>query len=1265
MAGSTHETDAINFSEQMIKTLRSPRGARYVMHHNHPGGRSLSVMDLATLAALPGIRNIVAHGTQDRTYSASLTAEMQEQRAEMGNAFPNRLRTVADMVDDRLYPVVNKFVKDGQLTAERAELVHTDLRGRALHEAGVIEYQTTFAETDAAWYREARAAAVQGAIDGRKTFFPDSPLRRDDRRSADLRRPQELGKVLARSGKDTQRRGDDQVRAPPSRKDDRVEEGRGLREESGLKFDDPATQAAWERGRKGFKGEEPPMVTRIGEYIRYFGSLWVRAYKHLPRTPQFADAHAYLRQVSAAPTVATEEVVRYLHDLTRGLNEADLQIFTKKIVMDDLQHDVANGLEIPIFRDYDDFTKEYGKIEAAMKDRPDLMKRVHKRRRYVRNVAKQMVEAGMLKETDAANPTYFHHAVLDYAPASKAFGGGKKLKKPTLYRRAGTKLDINTKLVEAESEWLFRALTGVATMKAIDKIGGRYDRSKEIKERIRATNKAGVDGLLERELGMARQTVRAPEGVPLSDLSAEQLIQIRDARPIHTKLQEYKRNVANGMRSLREDTSLRASAVPKHLREALAAIQDRNPDGTGEISFELVAWIAQNLDTPGAAGAATVMKNVASRRQFLKDTVGDSYMQPQDLDGAIKAFGMEGQTTWQPDEGRLMFMAKTIPEHVMQRFTEHLANNMGEQSSHFTNEEMAALLATVKDQYILGGKKPQMVLPQELVSTIEEMGGGVEIGPINQIFSRVVRLHKMWLLVSPRSWFRYNLQNITSDIDAALATFPSSLRLKKYMGPAIRELWDVQIKRGEPSAAYLEAAERGVFDAGWSINEVYEAEANIGDVMNTRNFTEKNMRRVWRFFSRSTTFRENWLRYSMYMALRDKIMAAEGQNPDAAPDIIMPMVGYGGAKAEIVDATKDPLDRAALIARESIGDYGEISVAGEYLRGRWLWFWSWQEINFKRYFRLGQNIWLTQRGFGRAQALSGLGAKIGIRSAMWMAFRAGIFFGAVQIWNHMLFPEEEDELSEEDRLRLHIILGRAPDGKVVSLKMPGALSDFLGVFGYEDIAQYVSAVQSGRGNVGDLLETIALSPINRVVGGVTPILKVPMEVMTGQTTMPRFWEMRGLKDPWRHAFRTFKLEHEYDAILGRPTRGYADSWIEAIVTRRDPGENAYHFVRGLGYDWNETVKGSSYQGGAFNERSRNLYYYRKSIQVGDKDAAAHFRKRLREIGVKGEAMRSSLRNMHPLGMLAKRDKRRFLKTLTAEERRRFKRAVGWYNQTFR
>jgi hypothetical protein len=61
-----------------------------------------------------------------------------------------------------------------------------------------------------------------------------------------------------------------------------------------------------------------------------------------------------------------------------------------------------------------------------------------------------------------------------------------------------------------------------------------------------------------------------------------------------------------------------------------------------------------------------------------------------------------------------------------------------------------------------------------------------------------------------------------------------------------------------------------------------------------------------------------------------------------------------------------------------------------------------------------------------------------------LVIKANLLFGAVMLWNMLMFPDEEDELGDAGRRQLHIILGRRDDGTTITLRFQGALSDALG-----------------------------------------------------------------------------------------------------------------------------------------------------------------------------------------------------------------------------
>ena len=131
------------------------------------------------------------------------------------------------------------------------------------------------------------------------------------------------------------------------------------------------------------------------------------------------------------------------------------------------------------------------------------------------------------------------------------------------------------------------------------------------------------------------------------------------------------------------------------------------------------------------------------------------------------------------------------------------------------------------------------------------------------------------------------------------------------------------------------------------------------------------------------------------------------------------------------------------MARDALGDYGNVSATGTWARHRLIPFVSWMETNTVRYFHLSKNAYLHARDVNAAE-----GVAAGALTAASMFARIGIFYGAVQLWNNLFFGDEEDELSTEERIRLHLHVGRW-GGQINTIKFQGALSDFLGWFGWK------------------------------------------------------------------------------------------------------------------------------------------------------------------------------------------------------------------------
>ena len=126
------------------------------------------------------------------------------------------------------------------------------------------------------------------------------------------------------------------------------------------------------------------------------------------------------------------------------------------------------------------------------------------------------------------------------------------------------------------------------------------------------------------------------------------------------------------------------------------------------------------------------------------------------------------------------------------------------------------------------------------------------------------------------------------------------------------------------------------------------------------NAPRKAMKAYWETVVNFTVYREAMFRYAAYLYYKG-IFTSGGAE-------------YGASKKSEVDALKDPLDKAAKVATELLGDYGNISALGKELRETTIPFYSWLEINFKRYTQLTKNAFDEgfEKGIKTAGTLAGL-----------------------------------------------------------------------------------------------------------------------------------------------------------------------------------------------------------------------------------------------------------------------------------------------------
>lgn len=879
---------------------------------------------------------------------------------------------------------------------------------------------------------------------------------------------------------------------------------------NGPEFDDPATEKRWRDARHGLASTRT-MLTKLLDTWDHVVAGFSRHYVNLPNIPEFSKAHEALRQFEAAPEAAKEEAVRMLREITADLTQAEYDIFSRKVVLDDFEFEASVNHKIPFGLPGHQVEVELDKINPLIT--PKIQTALDNRKQHIDRITKRLVRADILKKEQTKNPAYYRHQVLMYArERAIASSTPPSLKKPRsgyTMRREGTDDDINANYIEAEFEFLHRAMIDLKAAATIEKIRRDYDVKPDLVQRAKMM---GID-----------------------------------------------------------------------------------------------EW---------------------------RDLIPDGY------------------EIWQPDVGNVFYLGHTIGEKAMDVMLDQLGTAGAIDPALVDLDALRDAVDSIKDALIVGGPKKQFVIPSELAATLRLLRPPAENTLFSKVFSEPMRWWKQWVLINPRRFLKYNINNMSGDLDAVLAGAPGvALKLPKAIG----ELWNIMYRNGKPSQLYLEAVERGVFDGGLTVQEIPDINwlrqfEHLIPNEAKPNIALAQVSKVWRALKDATRFRENWMRYAAYIYYTEQRLGGK----------TLLQLGYGAASPKLVNALTDVRDQNALLARQLIGDYGNVSHYGQDLRAKVIPFYSWMEINTGRYVRLIANGF--RQGIVRGVATgSVLAVSKGAMVTAHLFVRMALMYAAVTAYNILVHGDDEEELSAEERARLHLLLGRDKDGKIRMLRFQGALSDFLAWFGFEQAIATMLEIEKGRASFADVAKAIAKAPINKIVGGLTPMLKTPMEMASGQTFWPDVFKPRQIRDRTRDLFRLFSFENEYDWLTGKPTRGYANSLAGIAFNYLDPEEAAYNRTRKLTFDYLRKTKGAEGVPGYSTATSRLVYEWRLAKKYGDKKAEAEIMKEIDELGIN---LTNAIKRAGPLGGLSKRDAAEFEETLSEKERHDLERAYRYHDKIY-
>ena len=995
--------------------------------------------------------------------------------------------------------------------------------------------------------------------------------------------------------------------------------------------------------------------------------IWYSATRHRP----FLDPKEYtqvanvLRIQQEVPENSARRGMQVLQVVVGGMQPKHYETFTMALIMDDMVKDMDNGLlsgteELPFGFTPEEARSYRDRLQELVDKTPVVKDALRRRQAFQVRLKKALVNADLLPEEVLADDRYFHHQVLEYraleALGEAYHGMGTSSKDVRLHKkgwqiaRKGSIRDYNTDYLQSEIEVISQALAQLETKATMERLKGLTDATPGLKVLARSMN-------LERlyELEAKRLTEMNPKDKPWTPVDV-----MEEADPLAPFRAEVSKGL-NWLGNMAKKGTLSYGAAGqdftdvvetlKEWQEAQAqekaeAKEDDRPPVPIPFPFEDIgsrfwAFLSHLTKTgePGSAAAATIFKAITSRNKFIKEYLGRDFKNAADVKP-------DDHVVWKPAPGSTWYRAWTL--------TDRLVNAVQEGKSVIGPEEAAKFR-----QILARGKDAEWIIPADIAKTLDGYDVILEDHKLSKASRAIMNSWKKWILINPYRVVKYNVNNMSGDMDIAIAYSPKIV--SHYLPKATRDLWQDFKHKEMPKELRREidrAFTLGVLGSGWSIQEVTDVGNHLAfdkHMEALRGDRPNLIKRAWRNLAAYTTYRENMLRLAAYRYFLDRIKAGDKV--------------YGASNKKEIDGITDPEEKAAKLSRELIGDYGNISHAGQWLRRHIIPFYAWMEINAPRYVRLFKNLPNEGGKAGRGARVAGsLGVRLGWKTAK-LGMKASALYALVSLWNATFFGDEEDELGESQRRQLHLILGRRDDGSIISLRIQGALSDALSWFGGEDLPQDINDVIKGKVSIWQKMKDAALAPAVKIINGLRPDVKSFAEVLSGQTFYPDPFNPRPIHDKLENITRLFSLDGAYRWLAGKPKRGdtvgkqLLNDLISLGVYTSDPGESAYYDVLSKVYDFLEK-NGRERSSGVPTDRSNALYYYRQALKYGDLKAAQKYLKKYYELGGIDTGITQSIKRAHPLAPLPKNWKGIFLRSLTPKERESYNLAVRWYNETY-
>lgn len=431
--------------------------------------------------------------------------------------------------------------------------------------------------------------------------------------------------------------------------------------------------------------------------------------------------------------------------------------------------------------------------------------------------------------------------------------------------------------------------------------------------------------------------------------------------------------------------------------------------GTKDENDKIMAYISElaSAEQDSSINALAILKAISQREQFIKKMLGENYYQWKNaVDSRLIP---DTHITWQPIQGKHMMMVNTVTDQMAEalikmQIGETLEDGYLKKSDLKVNEMMA-----------YAGDRMSYIIPAETAKTLDSVYSDMtnEVAPFKHIWGMFNNAFKKWVLIlNPHQIIKYNLRNISGDLEAAIYTagFKSNL----YAARSAKEVFNM-MKHGQFTPELLEFFERGGLESNIVAQEIAQVnKLKIFDSIQKRTRLDKVKKlpqSYTEFTENLSTYRETIMRYAVYLHFKDELRRNGGK-----------LDFYGGSNPNIIKGLKSIEDKAFQLANDSLGAYDQVTELGQAIRRYWIPFWSFTEINFKRMYRVIRNAKhysSINEALGKSinnKLKLGLAAK-SMAKLGFIFMRITFLTVALNLWNRMVMGDDDDKLPESVKMR--------------------------------------------------------------------------------------------------------------------------------------------------------------------------------------------------------------------------------------------------------